>query len=125
MTIFQVFHRIQCVQKEGVTKGVTGLSDNWEGERLPNSRNRNAGRNMRQLINKAMHDSDEWVLKIAYRDKKGKVTQRFISPIRFAGRERMLALCLCRQEPRQFYLSRMDKVELAPASEVLMPMPLG
>ena len=34
----------------------------------------------------------------------------------------ILALCLSREEPRQFYLNRCQNVRLAPAAEFLMPV---
>ena len=38
---------------------------------------------------------------------------------------RFLALCLCREEPRQFYLERCQNVRLEPAANVLMPVAMS
>lgn len=80
---------------------------------------------MRQAIRRAMEDSDEFVIAMDYRDSKGVTTHRIVSPIRFLGSDRFLGLCLCREEPRQFYLERCSQLRLMPAAEVLMPIPMG
>jgi len=77
---------------------------------------------MRQLIYRAMHQSDDLVVTFEYCDAKGVQTQRVVSPIRFLGKDRFLALCLSREEPRQFSLERCQNVRLAPAAEFLMPV---
>ena len=79
---------------------------------------------MRKELRHAMLDSETFVVELIYRDSKGDRTRRFVSPIRFVGENRFLALCLCREEPRQFYLSRCENVRLIPAAEVIMPMPM-
>ena len=75
-----------------------------------------------QLLRIAMMDSDQWVVELEYSDSKGKRTRRTISPIRFTASDRFLGLCLCREEPRQFYLSRCSEFRLIPAAEVIMPV---
>lgn len=77
---------------------------------------------MRQLIYRAMHQSDDLVVEFDYTDAGGVATHRVVSPIRFLGRERFLALCLSREEPRQFYLERCQNVRLERAAEFLMPV---
>jgi predicted DNA-binding transcriptional regulator YafY len=72
------------------------------------------------IINRARRDPDRWVVRIAYRDAKGCVTVRVISPIRWVSRYTILALCLGRQEPRQFDLRRIGAAELVPAADVVM-----
>lgn len=79
---------------------------------------------MKRILRRAMQDSDNYVIEMDYCDVNGKRTRRAVSPIRFVGSERFLGLCLCREAPRQFQLSRCENVRLIPASEVLMPMPL-
>ena len=79
---------------------------------------------LRQLIYQAMHQPDELVIEFDYTDSKGGTTHRFVSPIRFLGRDRFL-LCLCREEPRQFYLDRCQNVTLVPAADVLIPVLMG
>ena len=49
---------------------------------------------------------------------------RVVSPIRFLDRNRFLALCLSREEPRPFYPDRCQNVRLAPATDFLMPVSL-
>lgn len=80
---------------------------------------------MYQLIHIAMQNPDEWVLQLDYRDKKGNTTHRTISPIRYAAKNRLLALCLCREAPRQFQLDQCSNLRLEPATNVLMPVPMG
>ena len=79
---------------------------------------------MKEILRRAMLDSETFVVEMVYSDSKGKLTRRIVSPIRFVGSDRFLALCLCREEPRQFYLSRCDQVRLIPAAEVIMPVPM-
>lgn len=76
-------------------------------------------------IRQAMADSDRWVVEFEYQDSKGNLTRRMVSPIRFLSNERFLGLCLCREECRQFYLSRCSNLEILPASECLMPVAIG
>ena len=77
---------------------------------------------MRRDIFKAIQDSDNLVVEFDYCDSKGQVTRRVTSPIRFLGKERFLALCLSREEPRQFYLSRCTNLVIRNAHEFLMPV---
>ena len=79
---------------------------------------------MKNVLRRAMLDSETFVVEMVYSDSKGNLTRRIVSPIRFVGSDRFLGLCLCREEPRQFYLSRCDEVRLIPAAEVIMPMPM-
>jgi predicted DNA-binding transcriptional regulator YafY len=80
---------------------------------------------MRQLIYRAMHQSDDLVVAFDYCDSKGVTTRRVVSPIRFLGQDRFLALCLSREEPRQFYLQRCHNVRLELAVNFLMPVELA
>jgi len=48
-----------------------------------------------------------------------------VSPIRFLGKGRFLALCLSREEPRQFYLERCTNVRLELAANFLMPVEMA
>lgn len=79
---------------------------------------------MKLTLRQAMQDSDRYVIEMTYSDASGNKTQRVVSPIRFIGSNRFLALCLCREEPRQFYLSRCENVRLISATDVFMPMPI-
>jgi hypothetical protein len=79
---------------------------------------------MKRLIYRAMHQSDHLVIEFDYSDSKGVLTHRVVSPIRFLGKDRFLALCLSREEPRQFYLDRCTNVTLAAAADFLMPVPM-
>ena len=80
---------------------------------------------MRHLISRAMHQSDDLVVTFDYTDAEGAVTHRVVSPIRFLGQDRFLALCLSREEPRQFYLERCQNVRLARAADFLMPVAMA
>lgn len=69
-----------------------------------------------------MHNPDELVVEFNYRDRKGKWTRRIVSPIRFVGDGRFLALCLSREEPRQFVLDFCSNIKLKRACDYLMPV---
>jgi predicted DNA-binding transcriptional regulator YafY len=73
-----------------------------------------------------MRDPDHWCVTLNYRSSKGALTKRTISPIRFLDDKasQFLALCLCREEPRQFVTDRCSSLELVRAEDVLMPMPI-
>jgi predicted DNA-binding transcriptional regulator YafY len=60
-----------------------------------------------------------------YTDAKDVSTHRVVSPIRFLGKERFLALCLSREEPRQFCLDRCRNLRLEPGADFLMPVEMG
>lgn len=77
---------------------------------------------MKATLQRAMHDSDRFVVELDYCDSKGETTHRVISPIRYLPGDRLLALCLCRQEPRQFHLSRCSNVQLRRAEQFVMPL---
>ena len=79
---------------------------------------------MRHILQQAMQHPDDLVVQLDYTDSKGVESRRVVSPIRFFSQDRFLALCLCREEPRQFYLSRCRNVRIKQASEVLMPIPM-
>ncbi len=80
---------------------------------------------MLKLLQQSIQDCDHWVVEFDYRDSKGHTTRRVVSPIRMLPGQRFLALCLCREAPRQFYLNRCSGAVLRPACEVMMPMPIG
>ncbi len=79
---------------------------------------------MRTILAKAMQNADEWVVSLDYVDSEGNVTRRIVSPIRFLAANRFLGLCLCREEPRQFYLDRCHNIRLCRASDFVMPVPV-
>lgn len=68
-------------------------------------------------------DHDRFACKIRYRDESGKRTDRFISPIRVRGTI-VRALCLGRQEVRQFKIGNIEAIRLVNSSSVLMPAPI-
>ncbi|MCE3015406.1 MAG: hypothetical protein ACK56W_09275 [Pirellula sp.] len=76
------------------------------------------------LIRRVMQQSDDLVLVFDYRGKDGFVTRRVVSPIRFASENRFLALCLSREEPRQFYLDRCSNIRVDLANNYVMPVEL-
>lgn len=80
---------------------------------------------MTGTIRRAMQNPDDFVIELCYQDSKGISTHRTISPIRFLSADRFLALCLCREEPRQFYLDRCTNLSLKSAHEVIMPVEMG
>lgn len=77
---------------------------------------------MRHLIYRAMRQSDDLVIEFDYCDSKGITTHRVVSPIRFLGSDRFLALCLSREQPRQFHVQRCQNVRLERAANYLMPL---
>ncbi len=77
---------------------------------------------MRQLLQRAIHQPDDLVIEFDYLDAKGAATHRVVSPIRFLGKNRFLALCLSREEPRQFHIQRCEGAHLEPAANYLMPL---
>ena len=79
---------------------------------------------MRQSLRRAMQQPDDLVILLDYTDSKGVESRRVVSPIRFLSQDRFLALCLCREEPRQFYLDRCHNVRLGQAAEFMMPVPM-
>lgn len=79
---------------------------------------------MRNLILRALRQSDDLVLVFDYCDSKGATTRRVVSPVRFLSGGRLLALCLSREEPRQFYLNRCHNMRLDWAANFVMPVPL-
>lgn len=79
---------------------------------------------MRQLIQRALRQSDDLVLVFDYCDSKGATTRRVVSPVRFLAGDRFLALCLSREELRQFYLNRCQNMQLDWAANFVMPVAL-
>ena len=77
---------------------------------------------LNQALRRAMGDPDHWVVALDYVDSKGESTQRVVSPIRFLGPRRFLALCLCAEACRQFRIDRCSDVQLKPAHEYVMPV---
>lgn len=79
---------------------------------------------VRQILRRAMQQPDDLVILLDYTDSKGVESRRVVSPIRFLSSDRFLALCLCREEPRQFHLDRCRNARLGRAADVMMPMPM-
>ncbi|MGB7324240.1 MAG: WYL domain-containing protein [Rubripirellula sp.] len=80
---------------------------------------------MNRILQQAMRDCDKYVIEMDYEDAKGNRTHRVVSPIRLMGSYRFLGLCLCREQPRQFQLSRCRNIRLVAAENVMMPVPMG
>ncbi|MFO1064824.1 MAG: hypothetical protein U0892_13245 [Pirellulales bacterium] len=80
---------------------------------------------MSAILSRAMQAPDNFVIAMEYIDSKGEVTRRIVSPIRFLAGGRFLGLCLCREEPRQFYLNRCRNVQLKRAEEFVMPVAMA
>lgn len=78
--------------------------------------------NVRGLISAAIEASDDLVVVITYRAANGKLTKRTVSPIRFEGPGRFVALCFGREGIRTFYLGRCVCVQVQAADEVLAPV---
>ena len=78
-----------------------------------------------RVLSKAMQDPDNWVVQVTYTDSKGKKTNRVVSPIRFVESDKVLALCLAREEPRLLKLEKCSDLRLVRADSVLMPVALS
>ena len=76
------------------------------------------------LVSRVMQQTDDLVIVLEYSGKDGSVKRRVLSPIRFVGTDRFLALCLSREEPRQFYLSQCRNVRVDLAANYIMPVAL-
>ena len=79
---------------------------------------------MRDLLRRAMAQSDDLVVVFDYQDSQGHRSQRVVSPIRFVGPDRFLGLCLSREEPRQFHLKGCSQGRIALATQFTMPVPI-
>jgi predicted DNA-binding transcriptional regulator YafY len=76
------------------------------------------------IIARVMSQSDDLVLVLEYTSKQGTLTRRVVSPIRFEGESRFLALCLSRQEPRQFVIDQCQSIRVDLAMRYVMPVEL-
>ena len=86
--------------------------------------NRNVTNRVVGLVARVMQQSDDLVIVLEYSGKDGAITRRVVSPIRFVGTDRFLALCLSREEPRQFYISNCRNVRVDLAANYTMPVEL-
>lgn len=77
-----------------------------------------------RALNQAMSSPEDLVVSLRYTDKKGVITERVVSPIRWIQGKAILALCLCRETPRRFELERCSDVQLLSSNDVLMPVPI-
>ena len=85
---------------------------------------RKAANRLVDLMSRVMQQTDDLVIVLEYLGKDGSVTRRVVSPIRFVGTDRFLALCLSREEPRQFVLSQCRNVRVDLAARYTMPVEL-
>ena len=74
-------------------------------------------------ISRALEDPDRWAVRITYTRSDNKTTSRIVSPVRFY-KANLQALCLGREQMRNFALSRIQSVELVDARDCLMPEPI-
>lgn len=78
--------------------------------------------NARSCLIRGMHEPERYAVKLVYRDQKGQRTRRYVSTIRFThSGQRVLVLCLCREEPRSLIVERIEHAELVDANDMLMP----
>lgn len=76
---------------------------------------------VRQILTRAIRDPDHWACRILYRAAGGVQTVRNISPVRFTNADQtVLALCVGREENRQFSIRNIIDIKLIDASTVLM-----
>ena len=80
---------------------------------------------MKEKIQKSIQNYDDLVVTFRYLDSKGNWSHRVVSPIRWIGNGKFLGLCLSREEPRQFIMNRCQQLELKPAWDYVMPVPMA
>jgi predicted DNA-binding transcriptional regulator YafY len=78
--------------------------------------------NSKPLILRAIHQSDDLVVVFDYLDAHGKASRRVVSPYRLLGDSHFLGLCLTREEPRQFQISRCRNLTIDLANNYVMPV---
>ena len=74
-------------------------------------------------ISRATEDPDRWAIRITYNRSDNTTTSRIVSPVRYY-KGNLQALCLGREQMRNFSLGRILSVELVAAHECLMPEPI-
>ena len=74
------------------------------------------------LIARAIQQSEDLVVVFDYLDSKGVASRRVVSPYRFLGDSHFMGLCLTREEPRQFQISRCRNVRIDLAVNYVMPV---
>lgn len=101
----------------GVTVSMSAVGAVRGGERaVPQPRN------VVGLVGRVMQQSDDLVVVFEYSAADGTTTRRVVSPIRFLDKNRFLGLCLSREEPRQFHISRCRNVRVDLAMNYVMPV---
>jgi predicted DNA-binding transcriptional regulator YafY len=78
--------------------------------------------NLKSLLSRVIQQSDDLVIVFDYQDAKGAVSRRVVSPYRLLGETHFLGLCLTREEPRQFQMSRCRNVRIDLAMNYVMPV---
>ncbi|MDZ4848109.1 MAG: hypothetical protein SGI77_02350 [Pirellulaceae bacterium] len=78
--------------------------------------------NLMPMIARAIQQSDDLVVVFDYFDAKGKASRRVVSPYRFLGESHFMGLCLTREEPRQFQISRCRNLRIDLANNYVMPV---
>lgn len=78
--------------------------------------------NVKRIIALAMREPEVFVVQMTYEDRKGERTRRVVSPTKFVDQHRFAALCLCREQVRNFYFSNIENVVLQHSEDVLMPV---
>tara|TARA_R100000808_G_C2134347_1_gene142895 strand:+ start:467 stop:784 length:318 start_codon:yes stop_codon:yes gene_type:complete len=74
-------------------------------------------------IARAIEDPDRWAIRITYIRSDNKTTNRIVSPVRYY-KANLQALCLGREQMRNFALDGILSVELVDARDCLMPEPI-
>ena len=74
-------------------------------------------------ISRATEDPDHWAIRITYVRSDNTTTSRIVSPIRYY-KGNLQALCLGREQMRNFSVDRIISVELVPSHDCLMPEPV-
>ena len=74
-------------------------------------------------IARSIEDPDRWAVRITYTRSDNTTTSRIVSPVRYY-KANLQALCLGREQMRNFALGRILSVELIDARDCLMPEPI-
>lgn len=78
--------------------------------------------NLKPIVARAIQQSDDLVVVFDYLDANRNATRRVVSPYRFLGDSHFLGLCLTREEPRQFQISRCRNLKIDLAVNYVMPV---
>lgn len=77
---------------------------------------------IKSMIARTIQQAEDLVLVFEYTDAQGTVSRRVVSPFRFVGQDSFLGLCLTKEEPRRFSISKCRDLKIGFASNYTMPL---